>query len=375
MNIGGVIRTLSQVWGGQRLCRQDCTSRSLLRPQPYDGVSMMITDDDGNVDLSKCVAALSKELAADIWLYSGAINDYGLGEVIKSIPDKGQATNVFLVLVTNGGSANAAFQIASVLQEIYGQLFIFIPSYCKSAGTLIATGANRLFMDVFSELGPIDVQLNKPNEIATDKSGLLSGSTFHALTEAAFDMFEQFMLKITLSSNGIINFKVAAEVSSSLTTGLMSGIYNQINPDVVGSDYRDLNVAMHYGMRLAAKAENCSNGTIMNLVKNYPSHDFIIGLDEAKNLFERVDKPTELMYALVGVLGEIAYQEASSPVVVNFSNEEELGYDDGSDPAGGEQQDDGTVAKGQKADRGGDPGPRGEPAESVRINDHPGASH
>ena len=47
-----------------------------------------------------------------------------------------------------------------------------IPRYCKSAGTLIALGASALYMDDRSELGPLDMQVTRGDEIGAMRSGL-----------------------------------------------------------------------------------------------------------------------------------------------------------------------------------------------------------
>jgi hypothetical protein len=104
-------------------------------------------------------------------------------------------------------------------------------------------------MDSFSELGPLDVQLTRENEITGRRSGLLSSSKFDSLQKAAFDLFQHFMLRIVMSSEGVISFKVASEISATMSAGLMAPVYSQINPDTVGSDYRDLRVALLYGQR------------------------------------------------------------------------------------------------------------------------------
>ena len=41
----------------------------------------------------------------------------------------------------------------------------FIPRRCKSAGTLLLIGATSLIISDRGELGPLDVQLSKPDEI------------------------------------------------------------------------------------------------------------------------------------------------------------------------------------------------------------------
>ena len=329
------------------------------RPQPLDGEKMTDGTDPKLSKLLQYVEPLSDQFDADIWIYSGPIDDYGFGEAIKEFTIGKTRSKAIVFLVTNGGSANVAYQIARLFQNGYDDFYICAPSYCKSAGTLIAIGANKLYMDNFSELGPLDVQLTKQNEIAISKSGLLTGSTFDALTEISFEMFQNFMLRITLSGSEQITFKTASEISSSMTTGLMSEIFKQINPDVIGSDYRDLSVALHYGRRLADIGGNCDLGSVMKLVRNYPSHDYIIAAEEAAELFNEVEEPDDLMYGFLGEIGDVGYNEANPAFVVNYSrflkgsSTSKTGKTEASDEV---QQ----VDEGRDADRSSDPEQAGD---------------
>jgi hypothetical protein len=163
------------------------------------------------------------------------------------------------------------------------------------------------------------VQILKPNELGARKSGLLSRSATDALAESSLELFEYFMLNIITKSEGNISFKLASEVSSSMVSGLMAPIYGQLNPEIIGSDHRDLNVALEYGTRLAENSKNAKKSSVTKLVREYPSHDFIIDDDEAKTLFSRVETPKDSLYELLGFLGSIVYDE-SRPVIVKRLN-------------------------------------------------------
>jgi hypothetical protein len=156
---------------------------------------------------------------------------------------------------------------------------------------------------------------SREDEIGARKSGLLTRSAFESLAEVSYELYEQFMLRITMSSGGLVSFKLASELSASMASNLLSAVYAQINPDVVGNDFRDLNVALQYGIRLIRNAGNADLSTVLHLVNHYPSHDFIIDNEEASELFQNVDQPEEELYSLIGYLGEIAYNEPDVPDV------------------------------------------------------------
>jgi hypothetical protein len=209
-------------------------------------------------------------------------------------------------------------------------------------------------MDVFSELGPLDVQLSKENKISAARSGLLSRASFESLQDIAFDLFEHFMLKIVLSSMGAVSFRVASELSANISAGLLTPVYAQMNPDLIGSDYRDLNVALQYGLRLARVSKNASISTVFHLVEHYPSHDFIIDNEEAGELFENVEDPSEQLYDLLATLGERAYIEQDSPFVCTLTQLRNHQHEGGSD---GDDHKDPEMAQDGSDHRPGDPKP------------------
>lgn len=69
--------------------------------------------------------------------------------------------NLDLLLHTGGGDMDAAEKLISMVRIAVGEgrLRVIVPDFAKSAGTLMALGANRILMSDSSELGPIDPQI------------------------------------------------------------------------------------------------------------------------------------------------------------------------------------------------------------------------
>lgn len=68
-----------------------------------------------------------------------------------------------LMLHTPGGDVDAAEKLINLLRNTVGEdgkLRIIVPDFAKSAGTLMALGANSILMSDSSELGPIDPQVS-----------------------------------------------------------------------------------------------------------------------------------------------------------------------------------------------------------------------
>jgi hypothetical protein len=221
------------------------------------------------------------------------------GEIIGCLSKHKKNDKLVLVLVTLGGSANEAYRIGRYLQAVYNKVVCFIPSYCKSAGTLLAIAAHELRISPYGELGPLDVQLLQKDEILGRRSGLTTKSAFAELHTHTFKIFETFMLQTIVSAGGSVSFRLAAEIAAQAAASVMSKIYEQITPDSIGQDFRDLSVATEYCQRLNRKACNISAQGIDRLVNDYPSHDFVIDLQEAKEVFEKVHLPTPTLYKVL----------------------------------------------------------------------------
>ncbi len=235
----------------------------------------------------------------DFLLVNGPMEGDLFPKVVGCVSQGKKNNRIVVVIVTYGGLADVAYRVGRYLQSVYDEVVAFTPSACKSAGTLLAAAANTLVLAPFGELGPLDVQLRKKDEIYGRRSGLITRAAMEDLQRHAFDLFESFMLGIITHSYGSVSFKVAADVSARTASDLMGRIYDQISPELVGQDYRDLNVATKYCERLGRWSRNIKPDGIERLVHGYPSHDFVIDAEEAKEIFERVERPTGTLFGIM----------------------------------------------------------------------------
>ncbi len=202
---------------------------------------------------------------------------------------------VVLLLTTFGGDPDSAFRIARYIQGTFGSFDCYIPSQCKSAGTLIAISAERLFIGNTGELGPLDVQLRPIDDPAGRRSGLTSALALRELEAHCLRTFERLAYGVVDGSGGVVSFATAARFASTMTTELLSGIYQKIDPERLAQDARDLQIASAYGERLNKKWNNLLPGGLVRLIESYPSHEFVIDIEEARQLFRSVNEPTNQM--------------------------------------------------------------------------------
>ena len=240
-------------------------------------------------DLSSAVNEYLDAKDADGFLYSGSIDQDNADRMVKLIdmrPDRRK--NVCLFITTFGGDPNAAYRIGRALKANYqdGQILAILGGYCKSAGTLLILCADELAFGCLGELGPLDTQIDKPNEISGWESGLDLLQALQQMTESSFESFEQQMINIIRHSSGAITTKVAAEIASSLTVGIFSPISAQVDPLRLGVAKRAIQIGLAYGNRL--KSKNVKSRTVEKLVNEYPAHRFVIDQKEAMELFTNV---------------------------------------------------------------------------------------
>lgn len=90
-------------------------------------------------------------------------------------------TDIDLLLHTGGGDMDAAEKMVEIIRKRVGTtgFRVIVPDFAKSAGTLIAIGADKVVMSDTSELGPIDPQL-----ILNDGRGNLISHSVQAFLDA-----------------------------------------------------------------------------------------------------------------------------------------------------------------------------------------------
>jgi len=253
---------------------------------------------DGFEDrLSELVKGIGQENDTDVFIYCGDLTRPHDREFLDVCPG-GERThpNVLLLLTTYGGDASVAFRIARCLQKVYEKVSIFIHTFCKSAGTLLALGSHELIMSNKAEMGPLDVQLLKADELGERSSGLVIRDALENLQTQAYKMFQEYFIDLRVGSGQQITTKSAMEIAANLAIGLFSPIYSQVDPIRMGENQRAIRIAWEYGERI--KTDNVKKNTISQLIMGYPDHGFIIDDEEAKSLFNIVRQPTDNEFAL-----------------------------------------------------------------------------
>lgn len=313
---------------------------------------------------------------ADVLIVNAPIFRPLANTVLQMCEARRRRKNVVLILVTHGGDAGAAYRLARCLQSSYERVTLFLTGSCKSAGTLVALGAHDLVVAHGGEMGPLDVQMSKPDELLQRQSGLTATAALSTLHEKAFESFEHFFISLVSKSNSSLTTRTATHIAVQLTTGLFAPLFQHIDPMHVGEAGRALQVAAQYGEILASESDNLKPGALEQLTTGYASHDFVIDLVAIDGLFKRVRKPTSSEIALAKVLGVAASEPVSrsDQAVVTYLSTEEAGPKDQDLPGMGGTSDNDTqtthdVVQSATANPGGESGTGS--GEKSEASSHP----
>jgi hypothetical protein len=268
---------------------------------------------------SRLAISIGKAHDADVILYSGGINDEGADKLIKMSKEPNRAPNVFLLLTTRGGSPDAGYRMARSLQRHYKKILLYIHGLCKSAGTLVAIGADELILSDFGEFGPLDVQLGKQDELFENHSGLNITQALTSLNTRVVDLFRESLIDLRSGSRGQLSTKLASEIASRLAIGAYESIYAQVDPVQLGSIERAIQIASEYGRRLARR-DNLKPNALDLLVSGYPSHSFVIDIEEAATLFKHVRVPNDTEEELGECISFLTRDEKPQTVVYKLND-------------------------------------------------------
>ena len=285
---------------------------------------MQATEDKLESLLSTCIETIIKQRGCDLFLYAGSIVNGYEENVIAQVSSLGKRReNAVLYLDTFGGHADAAYKIARAFQRSYKKFTVLISSHCKSAGTLLCTGADEICMGDNGELGPLDVQLPKEGEFSGRRSGLEISDTLNALQQESLKLMRQHFLDLRMGSGTQITTKDALKNATRLVCGLLSPVYEQISPLSLGEAARSNLIALHYGKRLSMKRSTMHPNALSKLITGYPSHGFVIDREEAAELFINVSEfgPCEELLALLLARKYEELAERSTPLITCLSDQ------------------------------------------------------
>lgn len=138
--------------------------------------------------------------------------------------DKRKET-LLVILHTYGGMVEEVRNIVQVLRHHYKNVHFLVPVCAMSAGTVLALSGDKIYMDYFSRLGPIDPQLFLGNKwvpalsylhqykqlIEQSKNGQLSSAEYVLLNKLDLAELHRYelaaQLSVSLIKDWLVEFK------------------------------------------------------------------------------------------------------------------------------------------------------------------------
>ena len=199
----------------------------------------------------------------------------------------GNTHKISLFLYTLGGDTLAAWNIVNLIREFCKEFEIIIPNKCRSAGTLMALGANVIVMTKQATLGPIDPSLNSPlnPEIPNSNPPQRIPVSVESV-KGYFDMLKE---------------EVGADDKQSLSAAY-NNLTETVNPLVLGNIFRVKKQIIMLAEKMLAMHsvdDSIANRIISFLCSDSGSHDYTLNRTEARDLGLNVESPNEQMYQMI----------------------------------------------------------------------------
>lgn len=237
------------------------------------------------------------------------------GQLSGLLRDHQEHSSATVFLTTYGGDPDGGYRIARCLRHHYGDgLRVVVPSWCKSAGTLVAIAADELGIGDRGELGPLDVQVFKGSELQERSSGL---DITEALGVIGNHVRWGYHGMLREARQMGLSTKLAAEMAAHIGAAIAAPLLNQVDPMRLGELQRATRIAWDYGTRLDQYSQNLKEGALQALIHGYPSHSFVIDRKEACSLFKRVSPLTQAERQFVDAAWHaVETQTGDEPVIL-----------------------------------------------------------
>lgn len=211
-----------------------------------------------------------------------------LDAVIKSPPEE---TAIDLWIESPGGDAHAAYKLFLDIRSRCTRFRVIVPDYAKSAATLLALGADEIFMGPAAELGPLDVQVEHPGREGVIVSGLNVTGSIEFISETALKLVVEGGAGL-LATTQLPRQEVLGTVTR-FAAMLLRPAIDKIDPHLIHRAAGQLKVAERYATTMLrmrstgsehALSDEDAQAFVERLVRDYPVHEFIISRQEARQL-------------------------------------------------------------------------------------------
>jgi hypothetical protein len=220
-------------------------------------------------------------------------------------PTQPAVRTIDVVLDTYGGSLDSAFKTVLFLSRFAERIRVFVPRRAKSAGTLIAIGAQELHMSPFAELGPLDTQIVDPRNPTELVSALDCYQSVDYVRAFGLATLHQALVALAKEMQTGIPLSELVNTAEHLSSGSITPMLAQVKALDFGGWGRTLKIGELYAKSLLIRVGYTpaeAGRVAYQLVYGYTHHPFPIDLDEASRVGLRPQRMDEQEYAATAKL-------------------------------------------------------------------------
>ncbi len=126
------------------------------------------------------------------------------------------------------------------------ELNVWVPRRAKSASTLIALGANRIYLSQFGELGPLDTQIRDPRDPATYISALDCYQSVDYVRRFGYDTMSEVLKRLVGQAGGQITLPELLGTASQFALGAITPMLEGVKALDFGGWGRSLKIGEQY---------------------------------------------------------------------------------------------------------------------------------
>jgi len=207
----------------------------------------------------------------------------------QTISHAREETEIDLWLDSPGGDAHVAFQIGLLLRSYAASIQVVIPERARSATTLLAVAADRIYMGASAELGPLDAQI--PNADLPPLSALDVSRSASRTRELALELTMKSIELIR--DQTMVSTAEAIQASVELTARMYAPVIGASPTTAILEAENLIDLTIQYADELLARRKADTEDDlheaiglikIRDLVNGFRHHDYVIDAAQADEL-------------------------------------------------------------------------------------------
>jgi hypothetical protein len=262
------------------------------------------------IEFVEKVTELEQVLGQDVWLMiqGGQLDDRIAGRIDFQMldaftelktqlpkperpPEGGpKKPRMALLIHSGGGFGEPAYRIASLLKRQCRGFTAVIPRLAKSAATLLALGADTIILGEDAELGPLDAQFFDYDVAEQWVSALDEVQAVEALEQSALETAMSVM--VYLKERTKKSYNVLMPHAMHFAAEITKPLFEKIDSVRYSRQSRRLQETQDYAEKLLRPRFTADEAKAIarDLVRNYPTHEFVIDRQEAKQVGKMEDR-------------------------------------------------------------------------------------